>query len=310
MQNINDTLRKLGNNTSFKERYDALRMEVLEHQAVQAFLREHQGEITREIVDKSLMKLHEFITQSKGCSDCGSLNECKNMLQGFEPVLVFNGKYIDVKYNRCKKKIMHDEKLKNERMIGSLYVPRDILKASLADIDLSDKGRFEAIRSAKEFVESYSPDARIKGCYFHGPFGTGKSYLLGAIATELANRQVSSMIVYVPELFREMKNAIGTNTINEKLDVIKNAKVLMLDDIGAETMSSWARDEILGPILQYRMAENLPTFFTSNFDFDGLEHHLTHSQKGDEEKLKAARIMERIKFLANPVKVGGRNRRV
>ena len=146
-----------------------------------------------------------------------------------------------------------------------------------------------------------------KGLYFHGEFGVGKSYILGAIANELAKHKISSMIVYVPELFRELKSSIGDSTLNEKLEAIKREPVLMLDDIGAETMSSWVRDEILGPILQFRMLENLPTFFTSNFNFQGLEHHLTYSQRGEEEKLKARRIMERIKYLAEPVS-GGRNR--
>jgi primosomal protein DnaI len=66
----------------------------------------------------------------------------------------------------------------------------------------------------------------------------------------------------------------------------------------------------LGTILQFRMLENLPTFFTSNFDFKELEHHLTYTQRGEEEKMKAARIMERIKYLAKPVEVLGGNRRL
>ena len=60
------------------------------------------------------------------------------------------------------------------------------------------------------------------------------------------------------------------NTLNEKIDYVKKAPVLMLDDIGAETMSAWTRDEILGTILHYRMSEQLPTFITSNFDYAGL----------------------------------------
>jgi len=83
----------------------------------------------------------------------------------------------------------------------------------------------------------------------------------------------------------------------------------MLDDIGAEAVSSWTRDEVLGPILQFRMLESLPTFFTSNFDLKGLEHHLTYSQRGEEEKMKARRIMERIRALSEPVLVDGPNRR-
>lgn len=310
MQNINETLKKLANNQNFQARYEALRQQVMNDRRVKEFLEENAEHITREMLDQSMTKLYEFTNQSKGCEDCKSLEACKNMIQGYEPELFIRGNYIDIKYDQCKKKVMHDEKQKHARLINSIFVPKEILKASFGDIELDDQGRFKAIKMAKDFVENYQPGRKQKGIFLHGPFGTGKSYLLGAIANELAQKQVSSLIVYVPEFFREMKNAIGDHTVNDKLEAIKKANVLMLDDIGAETMSSWARDEILGTILQFRMLENLPTFFTSNFDLKGLEHHLTHSQRGEEEQLKAARIMERIKYLADPVKVEGKNRRI
>ena len=46
-------------------------------------------------------------------------------------------------------------------------------------------------------------------------------------------------------------------------------------------MSSWIRDEVFGVILQYRMQEQLPTFFSSNFTMDELEQHLSVTQRGD-----------------------------
>jgi primosomal protein DnaI len=310
LQNINETLKKLANNQNFQERYETLKRQVMQDQHIKQFLDENADYITREMLDGSMSKLYEFSTQSKDCDKCESLAACKNMIKGYEPQLFIKGNYIDVKYDRCKKKVMYDEQQKNARLINSIYVPKEILKASFGDIELDDAGRFKAIKMAKDFVENYESGQKQKGLFLHGPFGTGKSYLLGAIANELAQKQVSSLIVYVPEFFREMKNAIGDHSVNDKLEAIKKSDVLMLDDIGAETMSSWARDEILGTILQFRMLENLPTFFTSNFDLSGLEHHLTHSQRGEEEQLKAARIMERIKYLAQPVKVEGKNRRV
>lgn len=39
----------------------------------------------------------------------------------------------------------------------------------------------------------------------------------------------------------------------------------MIDDIGADSMSSWVRDEVLGVILEYRMQQQLPTFFYLEF---------------------------------------------
>jgi len=74
-------------------------------------------------------------------------------------------------------------------------------------------------------------------------------------------------------------------------------------------MSSWIRDEVFGVILQYRMQEQLPTFFSSNFTMNELEQHLTVTQRGDEEPLKAKRIMERIRYLTKEIEMTGRNRR-
>jgi primosomal protein DnaI len=203
---------------------------------------------------------------------------------------------------------LDDERRKNERLIKSLYVPKDILNATFDNLE-QDLGRLDAVGKAAAFLKNFDTNTKQKGLYFYGKFGVGKSYLLGALANELAKKRISSMIVYVPELLREMKSAIGDSTLNEKIEAVKKEPILMLDDIGAEAVSSWTRDEIIGPILQFRMLENLPTFFTSNFDFQGLEHHLTYSQRGEEEKMKARRIMERIRYLSEPVLVDGPNRR-
>ena len=165
---------------------------------------------------------------------------------------------------------------------------------------------------AADFVAAYRNTGKLpaKGFYLYGPFGVGKSFVLGAIANELASLQVKSVVVFMPEFLREMKNSIQDQTLNEKIDYVKKAPVLMLDDVGAESMTSWTRDEILGTILHYRMSEQLPTFITSNFDYAGLEHHLSQSKSGDIEVVKAARIMERIRAITEPVQMSGVNRRM
>ena len=56
------------------------------------------------------------------------------------------------------------------------------------------------------------------------------------------------------------------------------------------------------------MDEKLPTFFTSNLSIDELEIHLSES-KDKIDKLKAKRIIERIKFLTDELKLISENRR-
>ena len=94
----------------------------------------------------------------------------------------------------------------------------------------------------------------------------------------------------------------------ERFNYIKKINILLIDDIGAENVTPWGRDEILGTILQYRMENGLTTFFTSNLTYDELETVLSLS-KGKIEELKATRIMERIKNLSINMSLIGENRR-
>jgi primosomal protein DnaI len=308
VERINRTIKRLASNENFQKRYEEQRKQVLEHPDIHAFLTEHQNELSQTTIEKSMSKLYEYTQQSKECNRCESLDGCINFMKGYHPDLVLVRNSIDVVYKRCPRKVMADEQKKNQKLIKSLYVPRDILEATFEEFE-GDLGRLDAGDRAATFLMNYEAGLKPKGLYLYGKFGVGKSYLLGAIANELAKKQIPTMIVYVPELLREMKSAIGDSTLNEKIEALKKEPILMLDDIGAEAVSSWTRDEVLGPILQFRMLEKLPTFFTSNFDFQGLEHHLTYSQRGEEEKMKARRIMERIRSLSDPVLVDGPNRR-
>ena len=91
--------------------------------------------------------------------------------------------------------------------------------------------------------------------------------MMAALAHELVRKTAGFFNpLAFPKLCHLMsKNAINTGQVKEMLDQVKKAEILILDDIGAEQMSPWVRDEVLQVILQHRMQEILPTFFTSKF---------------------------------------------
>lgn len=310
LDSIQNSFKNLVGRKDFQQRLNQLKRTVLQDSDIQMFIQNHETQIDQGMIDRSLVKLYEFIGQSKNCKECKSLDECKNLIKGYHPSLVIQGKTIDVKYDKCPKKEAYDQRIRQEALVKSMYIPKEILHAQLDDISLDEPSRLKVVSLAQDFIEQYTEKTRIKGLYIYGPFGVGKTYVLGAIANELKDKGISSMLVYVPEFMRELKSAIHDQSLDEKLEAVKSVPILMLDDLGAESMTSWMRDDILGTILQFRMLENLPTFFTSNFNFDELKHHLTYSQRGEIEELKAMRIMERIKYLATPVEMKGKNRRV
>ncbi|ARJ37981.1 primosomal protein DnaI [Sporosarcina ureae] len=310
MERIGDAMKRVVNAPSLAQKYDELRTEVMEDPAVQKFISDHSDEVNTEVVNRSLGKLYEFTTASHACERCPNLDGCINVMKGFEPKLVISQRLIDIDYVVCPTKQLEDERRNISKMVNSMYMPKEVMEARLSDVNfLSEDSRVIVMRAAKDFLNQIESTGKVpeRGFYLFGNFGIGKSFILGALANELATRRIQTVVVYVPEFLREMKQSIQNQTLDEKIEFVKRAPVLMLDDIGAETMSTWTRDEVLGTILQYRMAEKLPVFFTSNFDYTELEHHLTTSQRGEKEPIKAARIMERIRMVSQPFKLGGEN---
>ena len=172
----------------------------------------------------------------------------------------------------------------------------------MKDIFLDDKKRIPIIKALKEFIDNYQENKNIKGIYLHGSFGSGKSYMITALFNELAKKGNKSTIIYWPEFLRSLKAGFSLGDYDDKFETVKRSPILLIDDIGAEQITPWGRDEVLGSILQYRMLEHLPTFFTSNLNLNDLETHLSES-KNNTDQVKARRIIERIKQLSDSMEL-------
>src|SRR5690625_170603 len=309
MKSIQSSLKKwLQSKEDFKEQYEKLSQEVLDNPRIKQFLLDN-NEVKSEIVNRNLSTLYEYHTQSIQCDKCTCFDQCINVVQGYSPILTMENNDIHLAYEKCNSRINWEKQLEKNRLIESLYMPKEILEARIDNLEFSP-GRSEAIQQMTDFLDEVADQPNLlprQGIFFSGPFGVGKTYFLGAIANRLKEYNISSTLIYMPEFLRVIKDSIKDDTINEKVNYFKEADVLMLDDIGAETQSAWFRDEILGSILQYRMMEQLPVFFTSNYTMKQLEHQLATTTRGDVEKVKAGRIMERIRQVSKEVVISGSN---
>ena len=283
----------------------SIEKEIFEDEDVKAFLDQHKEELTPEAIRKGMSALLEFRMERDARK-----NHREVKAPGLEPCLEVHNGFILVNYKRTEEAIRQERERKRRRLIHSINMPKNIAEARFSDTALT-KEREDVIRELLNFIESYKTDSTTyhKGLYLAGPFGVGKTYMMGALANELSENGIETTLVNVPTYSAEIKQAIATNTVEAKLVSIKNTPILVLDDIGAEMNSAWFRDEVLMVILQHRMLQELPTFFTSNFTIDQLEAHFAHSNKGDQELLKAKRLVERIRFLAKEYFVDGQNHR-
>lgn len=266
---------------------------------------------TVDLPDEELMKYTSSLEVSgiefDHCKNCLGLNKCQNELKGYlyKPRQVNN--HLIFEYSACEYQKQEEKEAAYRENIMLFEIPKSVKNASFQQTNRDDRNRLEISKYFKLFLDHYHTPEKPKGIYLHGSFGTGKTYLIAALFNELAKSNVKSAIVYVPEFLRLLKASFNTD-YSEKYDYIKKVPLLLLDDIGAENLTPWARDEIIGTLLQYRMEENLPTFFTSNLDLTQLEEHFATTNSGV-EKLKARRIIERITFMTKEFKLTSKNRR-
>lgn len=298
MESIGDVLKNKVTNLS--KRKSEIISKVMKDAEVLQFLKNNQKQLTQEIIDRSYPQLLEFVSEKKKVEQSGYSSN-----KGFIPKLRLNETFIDVAFVPTEEYLRKNEIKAIKNRIHTVEMPANIKNYTFKDVD-GTKERMEALKFCLDFCEGF--EDHKKGAYFYGSYGVGKTYLLGALAGELAQKGINSYLAHFPSLVVELKASISNNSVNDKINLIKEAQVLMLDDIGGESLTQWVRDDILMVILDYRMRYQLPTFFTSNLNLEQLEEHFKGTNIEDERKAK--RLLERVKSLSVFVRIGGANRRI
>ena len=258
------------------------------------------------IAYKYVTKLEQTVDDLNNCHNCKGLAGCRNKVTG----MVYYPKLIDerLEFNYVACKYLKKQIAENEEVKSEFYkMPYEIERARMSEIEV-DKTRSNVLKWIKKFYDSYKKEGKGKGLYLHGSFGSGKTYIISALLNELSKEGYKVVVVYYPSFLSSLKENFNSEDYGDRLEEVKDADLLLLDDIGAELISPWNRDEILGTIVQYRMDNKKSTFFTSNYNLEELENHLIIGNKV-EDKINARRIMERIKYLTDDMELIGENRR-
>ena len=298
MESVGDVLKRQPS----RFHYQDLVQKIMKDPDVAAFIQ--QESLTPEELNRSISKFNQYITER----DKFLRGDTDYIAKGYKPILVMNHGYADVSYEETPELIAAEKEAAIKKRLNLINFPSSLKNVSFLDVYRDDVQRLTVLNRMIEFVNDYPNN--LKGLYLYGDFGVGKSFMVAALAHDLSEKRgVSSTLLHYPSFVIDVKNAISDGNVKTLVDEIKLSEVLILDDIGAEQSTPWVRDEILQVILQYRMQENLPTFFTSNFDFEDLEKHFAKVKQGPDEIWEARRVMERIRYLAEETRLEGVNRR-
>ena len=196
-----------------------------------------------------------------------------------------------------QKKEKADEK---DSMIKTIELTKKILVANINYYYTNSESRKKIYTAIVNFVTNYDSNSMNKGLYLFGNFSVGKTYTLACLANELARKNISCLLIYFPDLVSDLKNAIGSTRFESLINMLKTVDVLMLDDLGSENMTPWLRDEILGPIINYRLLEGKTLFISSNIPPIELVNHFS-IDKAPQNRIKGERIVSRVKDLVTSI---------
>jgi DNA replication protein DnaC len=120
-----------------------------------------------------------------------------------------------------------------------------------------------SLKEAYETAQSYAQKPR-GWLVLTGDFASGKTHLAAAIANHRAQLGDPPLFVMVPDLLDHLRATFSPNssaTFDRRFDEIRTAPLLVLDDLGTQSMTPWVREKLY-QLFNYRTNAELPTVIT------------------------------------------------
>ena len=258
--------------------------------------------LREEDVKNNLLFIVGIEKEQEKCRDCKGLEYCTNSSKGFFLKISDNEgfgveNYFSYFSCACRYERQRQKQAHIARLLESSGVPRIYEKISFDQYKETDENR-KAIEAAHWIVN----DDDDSSVYFYGSKGTGKTMLSCVITNEIARRGKVVLFSSVPDLMADIRASFKGGNTEEVINSVKNAPILVLDDLGAERATEWVGEQIFA-IINARYAGRKKTVITSNYAPDELAAHFADKTQGE-------RIVSRIYGMCARVQIKGKDWRM
>ena len=204
--------------------------------------------------------------------------------------------------NNCKcdrERLEREKKREREQEIEQLK--RDCFISMSQWAYTFDNYRGEKDKSyiiARNFVKEYEQIKKENiGLLFCGTVGSGKTYLACSIANALIEEyMIRVKIRNFAQIINDLQKGGFDLDKNEYIEALTNVSVLILDDLGIERDTSYAKEQVYN-IVNSRYLKQKPTIFTTNLPYEKIQN--------SDDGVEYERIYSRIIEMCIPVKVIG-----
>ena len=179
------------------------------------------------------------------------------------------GKAVACTCQQARKNEARRQLLRAQSQLDTLPAFRE---ASFATFDLLLPGVEEAYEAAEHFAQK--PEGWL---VLEGDNGCGKTHLAVAIAKHCLEEGLIVLFAVVPDLLDYLRATFAPQAeepYDSAFTKMKEAQVLILDDLGSEQSTSWANEKLF-QLLNFRSNARLPTVITTNkIGLAGIENRL------------------------------------
>ena len=198
-------------------------------------------------------------------------------------------------YEKREQERKHREFLDMVERNRSVGLPDPELRKHTFENDLGYNPKQIAI--AKQYVQHWEEFlASPTGLLLWGDVGTGKSFIAGCIANALLDKGVPVIMTNFARLLNKLTDMYSGDR-NAYIDSFKKYPLMIVDDLGMERNSEFAREQVFS-VIDSRYRSQLPMIVTTNLSLDEL--------KGTTD-LSKSRIYDRVLERCLPIRVNEQN---
>ena len=182
------------------------------------------------------------------------------------------------------------EELRTRSMMDGVYLQARLDKCIINE---ENKNNYKICQKYIDNFEEMSE--KNQGLIMWGDVGTGKSYAAACIANGLIDKGISVAMTSFMQLLDLLQRDYSDEFAI--FDRVMNARLLIVDDFGAERNTAYALEKVYN-LIDTRCKKRLPMIITTNLDFNAM---------ANEDDMIYRRIYDRIFEYCYPMHFQGKS---